>query len=59
VTCLLRRRDASREMQNCLQTTGPSSGLLLGVCVICVVRMRRRFSVNFHQVVWIVQIGFE
>ena len=30
-----------------LQTTGPSCRLLVVVCAICVVRMRRRFSVKF------------
>jgi hypothetical protein len=52
-------RRVERDAEYFLQTTGPSSGLLLGVCVICVVRMRRRFSVNFQHVAWIVQIGFE
>jgi hypothetical protein len=36
VRCLLRQRDARRAMQNCLRTMEPSSGLLVGVCAICV-----------------------
>jgi hypothetical protein len=42
VTCLLRRRDAWTEVQNCLRTMEPSSGLLVCVCAICVVRLNRR-----------------
>jgi hypothetical protein len=33
---------AWREMQNCLRTMEPSSGLLVCLCAICVVRLNRR-----------------
>jgi hypothetical protein len=42
VRCLLRQRNAWRAMQNCLRTMEPSSGLLVGVCAICVDRLNRR-----------------